>query len=118
MSNNFESLFGVFENEKLHEAFCDCEIENVRISMEKKSVEIDALFPHMVTHRYIAEAQRVLCQKLLVNGVRIESHMPSECFGEDYFGSLIKETNELLAASNGFFEGASCSFDGGYCTLS
>ncbi len=112
MSNNFESLFGVFENEKLHEAFCDCEIENVRISMEKKSVEIDALFPHMVTHRYIAEAQRVLCQKLLVNGVRIESHMPSECFGEDYFGSLIKETNELLAASNGFFEGATCSFDG------
>ncbi len=112
MSNKFESLFGAFENEKLHEAFNDCEIENVRISMEKKSVEIDALFPRLVTYRYIAEAQGVLCRSLMVNTVKIESRMPSECFCEAYFGSLVKETNELLAASNGFFEGASCRFDG------
>ncbi len=112
MSNYFENLFGVFENEKLHEAFCECEIENVKISMEKKSVEIDALFPRSVTYRYIEEAQRILCDKLLVNSVKIESHMPSECFGENYFGSLVKETNEVLAPSKGFFEDGKATFDG------
>ncbi len=112
MSNNFESLFGVFENEKLHEAFDECKIENVRISMENKSVEIDALFPRLVTRRYITEAQKVLAEKLLVGSVKIESHMPPECFGEGWFSSLIAETNEGLAASNGFFQGSSCRFDG------
>ena len=34
MSNRFTNLFGGFENERLQEAFADCEIKNVKISME------------------------------------------------------------------------------------
>ena len=45
MSNRFTDLFGGFENERLQEAFADCEIKNVKISMEKKSIFIDAFFP-------------------------------------------------------------------------
>ena len=35
MSNKFTDLFGGFENERMQEAFVDCEIKNVKISMEK-----------------------------------------------------------------------------------
>ena len=60
MSNRFTDLFGGFENEKLQEAFADCEIRNVKISMEKKSIFIDAFFPKLVTFNYIARAEEYL----------------------------------------------------------
>ena len=50
MSNRFTDLFGGFENEKLQESFSCCEIKNVKISMEKKSIVIDAFFEHLVTY--------------------------------------------------------------------
>ena len=112
MSNRFTDLFGGFENEKLQSAFADCEIRNVKISMEKKSIFIDAFFPLLVTFNYIAKAEEILKEKLMVNEVKIESQMPSECFSEGYYGSLIKELNLVLAASTGFFEGSTCTFDG------
>ena len=112
MSNRFTDLFGGFENEKLQEAFADCEIKNVKISMEKKSIVIDAFFNRLVTFKYIAKAEEILKEKLMVNEVKIESQMPSECFGEGYYGSLVRELNQTLAASTGFFEGSSCTFDG------
>ena len=112
MSNKFTDLFGGFENERLQEAFADCEIKNVKISMEKKSIVIDAFFDRLVTYKYIAKAEELLKEKLLVNEVKIESQMPSECFSEGYYGSLVRELNLTLAASTGFFEGSSCTFDG------
>ena len=112
MSNKFTDLFGGFENERLQETFVDCEIKNVKIAMEKKSIVIDAFFPRLVTFNYIAKPEEILKEKLLVNAVKIESQMPSECFSEGYYGSLIKELNLTLAASTGFFEGSKCTFDG------
>lgn len=112
MSNRFTDLFGGFENEKLQSVFDGCEIRNVKISMEKKSIEIDAFFERLVTFKYIAKAEEFLRDKLSVSEVKIESKMPPECFSEGYYGSLIRETNLALAATNGFFEGSSCTFDG------
>ena len=34
MGNYFEELFGVLQDEKLHESFVNAEIQNVRIAME------------------------------------------------------------------------------------
>ena len=112
MSNKFTDLFGGFENEKLQDVFSSCEIKNVKISMEKKSIVIDAFFDRLVTYKYISKAEEILKEKLLINEVKIESIMPSECFSEGYYSSLISETNLALAATNGFFEGSSCTFDG------
>ena len=71
MSNRFTDLFGGFENERLQEAFADCEIKNVKISMEKKSIVIDAFFPRLVTFNYIAKAEEILKSKLFPQHTRI-----------------------------------------------
>ncbi len=112
MNNAFEQLFGEFYNEKLHESFKLCQIENIRIALEKKSIEIDAFFPLTVTYKIIEEAENTLRENLCVNSVTIFPKMPSESFSEGYYSSLIYETNRAIAASNGFFEGSFARFDG------
>lgn len=112
MNNSFEQLFGVFADETLHEAFKGCQIENVRISMEQKSIEIDAFFPLAVNYRIIESAENTLREKLIVNLVTIFPKMPSESFSQDYFSSLVYEANRAIAATNGFFTHAKPSFDG------
>ena len=91
MNNSFEQLFGAFSEEALHQAFKDCEIENVRISMGKKSIEIDAFFPLVVNYKIIEGAENALREKLLVNSVTIFPRMPAESFSEEYHSSLVFE---------------------------
>ena len=112
MNNSFEQLFGAFSEEALHEAFKGCEIENVRIGMEKKSIEIDAFFPLVVNYKIIEGAENALREKLCVNMVTIFPKMPSELFSEDYHSSLVFEANRAIAATNGFFTHSSARFDG------
>lgn len=112
MSKSFENVFGVFGDSMLHEAFSESEILNIRISMGKKSVEIDASFPRLVTDKVIKKAEEVLAQILLVSNVKIFPEMPPECFSEEYFSSLTAKAGELLPATNGFFIGSTCRFDG------
>ncbi|MBQ6601675.1 MAG: PolC-type DNA polymerase III [Clostridia bacterium] len=112
MNNSFEQLFGAFSEEALHEAFKGCEIENVRISMEKKSIEIDAFFPLVVNYKIIEGAENKLKEKLLVNSVTIFPRMPSESFSEEYYSSLVFEANRAIAATNGFFTHSNARFDG------
>ena len=80
--------------------------------MEKKQVEIKAFFPSLVTDKTIEEAQSELRSRLGVSAVIIKPRMPSECFSEGYFATLIRETNSALAATNGFFGDSKGSFDG------
>ncbi len=112
MNGVFEKLFGPFQSEELSERFAECEIENVALSMEKKQVEIKAFFPCLVTDKIIGEAQSELRNRLGVSSVTIIPRMPSECFSEGYFATLIRETNSAIAATNGFFEDSKGSFDG------
>ena len=112
MNNRFEELFGVFSEESLHEIFRDAQIQNVRISMEKKSIEIDAFFPVIVTYRIIQKAENLLRENLSVNSVVIYPQMPSEIFSEEYFFTLVEEANLAIAATNGFFADSSAVFDG------
>ncbi len=112
MNSVFEELFGPFTLKELRERFAECKIENVAISMEKKQVEIKALFPSLVTDKTIEEAQSELKSRLGVSSVIIKPRMPAECFSEGYFATLIRETNSALAATNGFFEDSKGSFDG------
>ena len=112
MGNYFEELFGVFQDEKLHESFVNAEIQNVRIAMEQKSVEIDAFFPVLVTYKTIEKAQEYLKKALDVFSVSVFPKMPAECFSEKYWSTLAHETNFAIAASNGFFNDSSAVFDG------
>ncbi len=112
MNSVFEELFGPFTSQDLSERFAECKIENVAISMEKKQVEIKAFFPALVTDKVLEEAQSQLRSRLGVSSVIIKPRMPSECFSEGYFATLIRETNSALAATNGFFEDSKGSFDG------
>ena len=107
MSNRFEELFGVFPDDKLHEAFENAQIKNVRIAMEKKSIEIDVFFPVLVTYRITEKAEEYLRESLSVSSVSI-----SEVFSEEYFHTLAHEANLAIAATNGFFVGSSAGFDG------
>ena len=112
MNNGFEQLFGAFSEEALHEAFKGCEIENVRIAMERKSIEIDAFFPLVVNYKIIEGAENTLKEKLTVNSVTIFPRMPAESFSEEYHASLVFEVNRAIAATNGFFTHSSARFDG------
>lgn len=112
MSNRFEELFGIFPDERLHEAFENAQIQNVRIAMEKKSIEIDAFFPVLVTYKITDKAEEYLRNLLNVSSVTIEPKMPSECFNEEYFSTLAHEANLAIAATNGFFAGSHAGFDG------
>ena len=109
MSNRFTDLFGGFENEKLQEAFSCCEIKNVKISMEKKSIVIDAFFDRLTTYKYIAKAEELLREKLFVNEVKIESTMPSECFSEGYYASLIRENDAFRVIEGQTGQSVNCS---------
>ncbi len=112
MSNRFNELFGSFGDEKLDEAFSQCTIENVRISLEQKSIEIDAAFSDIVTKKLTEKAENKLAAALSVQSVKIFAFMPSECFSEEYFSSLVSYTNEAIAATNGFFRDSKPRFDG------
>lgn len=112
MNNSFEQLFGTFSDGVLHEAFKDCQIENVRIRMEKKSIEIDAFFPLCVNYKIIEAVENNLREKLLVSSVTLFPKMPPESFSEEYFSSLVYEANRAIAATNGFFAHSKAQFDG------
>lgn len=112
MSNKFKDLFGSFSDEKLDEAFSGCEIQNVRISMESKEIEIDAFFPYIITKKLTDKAEEKLTSALGVENVKLFSFMPSEAFSEEYYTSLVSYTNEAIAATNGFFRDSKARFDG------
>ena len=112
MNNRFEELFGTFQDERLHEVFQNAQIENVRISMEKKSIEIDAFFPVIVTYKILLKAEEILRDRLSVNSVTVFPKMPAEIFNEAYFSTLVDEANLAIAATNGFFADSSAVFDG------
>ena len=59
MSNKFTDLFGGFENERMQEAFADCEIKNVKISMEKKNTA------HLTTHYPLSKSSSTEQVKML-----------------------------------------------------
>ncbi|MBQ4267217.1 MAG: hypothetical protein IJB93_03400, partial [Clostridia bacterium] len=103
MSNKFTELFGEFSDEKLSEVFSDAELLNVRITMETKTVEIDAMFPCLITKKLNDKANYELAGMLQVESVKINSFMPSEIFSEEYWNSLGRYANEAIAATNGFF---------------
>lgn len=112
MSNRFEELFGIFSDEGLHEIFQNAQVQNVRIAMEKKSIEIDAFFPVIVTYNFLQKAETTIRENLFVNSVTIFPTMPSEVFSEAYFASLVEEANLAIAATNGFFADSTAVFDG------
>ncbi len=112
MSSKFEALFGAFSSEKLSEAFKDSEIKNVAIAMEKKHIEISVFFPRLVTYKITEEAESELKSRLGVSSVSLKPTMPAECFSESYFSTLVRETNNAIAATIGFFRESHCTFDG------
>ena len=112
MSNKFIELFGDFSDEKLSEVFSQAEILNVRITMETKTVEIDAEFPCLITKKLNDKADYELARMLQVEAVKINSFMPAEIFSEEYWNSLGRYANEAIAATNGFFRDSKAKFDG------
>ena len=112
MDFNFEKVFGAFSDPMLHEVFCECNADSIRISTSKKSIEIDASFVRLVPYKLIKRAEQALGGILLVESVKIFPLMPSECFSEGYFASLCEKVCEKIAAANGFMNEATCRFDG------
>ena len=117
MSNKFKELFGDFSDEALNEVFSEAEILNVRITMETKTVEIDVMFPCLITKKLNDKADYELARSLQVEAVKINSFMPCEIFSEEYWNSLGRYANEAIAATNGFFRDSKAGFDGNTLTV-
>ena len=118
MSVNFGSLFGeLFEDSTLSQAFASCEVENIRIFKEKRLMELDLVFGGLVTDSVLSKAQKTICEKLLLDSALIHPKMPPESFSPEFYSSLIERTNKAVAASNGFFKGSTCDFDGKTLTV-
>ena len=117
MSNKFKELFGAFGDETLDEVFSEAEILNVRITMETKTVEIDVMFPCLITKKLNDKADYELARNLQVEAVKINSFMPPEIFSEEYWNSLGRYANEAIAPTNGFFRDSKAKFDGSTLTV-
>lgn len=109
MENNFFSLFG---NGELDEVFSRCSVINLKIQKEKRLMEFDVSADCLVKGSAVEKAQKLIKEKLQLEKAVINMHMPSECFSEEYFGTIVAEVKRNIAASNGFFDGSTASFDG------
>lgn len=113
MSVSFGSLFGeLFEDNTLTAVFAGCEVENIRIFKEKRLMELDLVFSGLMTDSVLEKAQKAISEKLLLDSAVINPKMPPESFSPEFYSSLIARTNKAVAASNGFFKGSTCDFDG------
>ncbi len=112
MSNKFYDLFGVFGDAVLDDAFAGSEIQNVKIVMDEKKIQIEIFFPYIIKKKILDSAAERLAVMLKVEKVSFEPTMPSEVFSEEYFKSLVRYTNEAIAATNGFFRDSKPRFDG------
>ncbi len=74
-------------------------------------------FKDIITYDQLTQAQQILSSRLNLNSLQIIPKMPSEVFSEAYFSTLIKETNLAIAATNGFFKDATCTYDGKTLTI-
>ncbi len=113
MENNFFSLFGeICDNGELGEIFSHCSVINLKIQKEKRLMEFDVSADCLVKGSAVEEAQKLIKNKLNLENAVINMHMPSECFSEEYFGTIVSEAKRSIAASNGFFKDSTASFDG------
>ena len=113
MSNSFTSLFGgLAGNERAAELLSQSSVCNIRIYKESRKMELELSFSALVSHKELSFAEEELKNRLALESVEIFPKMPPEIFSEGYFPSLVCAVNSSIAASNGFFEGATASFDG------
>ena len=113
MRVSFSSLFGeLFEDSTLAAVFAGCEVENIRIFKEKRLMELDLVFGRLVTDSTLEKAQKTIGEKLMLDAAVIYPKMPPESFSPEFYASLVARTNKAVAASNGFFKGSTCVFDG------
>ncbi|MDY5991944.1 MAG: PHP domain-containing protein, partial [Oscillospiraceae bacterium] len=112
-NNGFISVFGeIPENEQASAAFSGCRIDNIKIHFESRKMELELSFPALVSEPEIEYVEELLKSRLDLSEIEIFPKMPSALFSEGYFSSLVKKVNASVAASNGFFVGASAGFDG------
>ncbi len=112
MTENFEATFGKLPYEDAQEAFSQAEILHMGIALSAKTIQADIRFPCLVAYDTVERVSEYLKKTYEVDAVKINPIMPSECFSEKYFSSLEKKLGEELPATNGFFRGSVCTFDG------
>ena len=118
MGNSFTSLFGELAgNEKAAALLSQSSVGNIRIYKESRKMELELFFSALVSHKELSFAEAELKERLALESVEIFPKMPPELFSEGYFSSLVYAVNSSIAASNGFFAGASASFDGTTLTV-
>ncbi len=109
MSCTFQALFGDWLNEEEQSLLpADTEVRQVQLSKAQRSMSLALFFPCLVTGHTVEKAQQALQNALQLSAVQIDVSMPPQCFSEGYLGTLIREVNAAIAASNGFFKDCTC----------
>lgn len=113
MESNFSLLFAQsFNDEKLLEIISCFQLENIRIYKDRSLIELDVHSSRLVKGADLEKIENTVANSLGLSDADISLTMPPEAFSEEYFSTLVKEVNEGVAASNGFFKGSTASFDG------
>lgn len=117
MSNSISSLFGDLLDNDISSVIGDGAVENIRIYKESRTMEIELAFSSLVVSDVLFKAEEELKTKLGLEKVRFFPVMPGECFGVDYYPSIVLEVNREIAASNGFFKDSTCRFENEKLTI-
>ncbi len=113
MSCDFLSLFGFLPDETIRDLLpADTQVQNVQILKDSRTMRLLLSFPFLVKGSVTEKAADALKAALGLDTVTIDPRMPAESFSEAYFGTLVREINRAVAASNGFFKDAVCALRG------
>lgn len=101
--NKFSDFFGKYlDIGQFPDIIRDCDIVNVRINSQTRSMDIFAQFPSIVDKDTLYNVEKQICKSIFeLFQCRIYPKYPSELFEEGYYPELVKELKRRYASLNG-----------------
>ncbi len=106
------AIFGDYIKEPLFSIFKDCEVLKISINAQERKIKADAKSLVVIKTEDIWECQRMIAENAGISDVKLVIKYTPDMFSENCFDTLVTELKSVCAIVNGFFEGATASFDG------
>lgn len=88
------------------------EITEVSMSRSERSIDVTAVFDHVVPYASIRWFDTQAAKTYGLNTVRLSPRYDGSLFCADGFAEIIKQLKTSIAEVNGFFDGSVCEIDG------
>ncbi len=115
--NSFNSLFGNLLSESLRATFQSGIIDEIILNKSTKEITIKCTFSSLVGFIDLEKAEQAIAAEYSLISACIEPKMPSECFGIEYFPSIVNAVTNYNSAMGGFLDGCEASLLNGNSIL-